>query len=222
MPASLGALVPQRPSPLSPWHSCRSRTAGGRARRRRRSSAAPGVRQRVDIREHVLARGGSATVCDIGAICAPNVSPSSAPRTPCLKFSSWRRRYQSSEPRELRRVELLVALALRRRGRPSRPRSSLRPAVALPTGRACVCANVGCVASHVCVRRPVRRRPAAAHREVADAAELLAEDSYVPGLRRREPQVRHEARHEVHLHAELRHGEVVQHVGRAQQHLARA
>ena len=52
---------------------------------------------------------------------------------------------------------------------------------------------------------------------MADAAELLAEHLVRPGHRRREPLIRYEARHEVHLHAELRHREVMEHVGRAQQ-----
>ena len=51
------------------------------------------------------------------------------------------------------------------------------------------------------------------------AAELLAEDLVRARLGRREPQVRDHARHQVHLHAELRHREVVQDVLRAQQHL---
>src|SRR3954453_3284277 len=61
----------------------------------------------------------------------------------------------------------------------------------------------------------------AAHRRVADAAELGAQDVEGAGPRRGEPEIGHEPRDHVHLRAELGHVEIVQHVDRAQQLLHR-
>ena len=61
----------------------------------------------------------------------------------------------------------------------------------------------------------------AAHEGVADAAELGAQHLERAGAGRGEPEVGDHARHHVHLGAELRHVEIVQHVDRAQQHLDR-
>ncbi len=54
-----------------------------------------------------------------------------------------------------------------------------------------------------------------------DAAELFAESVESPDPRRREPDVRDEARRHVHLRPELRHREVVQDVDRAEVYLDR-
>ena len=81
----------------------------------------------------------------------------------------------------------------------------------------------------LCERRLLRRpffelelfvyHDASSHREMRSAAELLAECVELAGAGRREPEVGDHARHHVHLHAKLRHSELMIHVLRAQQHL---
>ena len=59
------------------------------------------------------------------------------------------------------------------------------------------------------------------HREVPDAAQLLAIQVEGSCGGRSEPVARDQAGHQIHLDPELRHGEIVQHIERAQHHLAR-
>ena len=61
----------------------------------------------------------------------------------------------------------------------------------------------------------------AAHLWVSDAAELGAENLEAAGARRRQPEIGDHARHHVHLGAELRHVEIVDHIDRAQEDLHR-
>ena len=51
-----------------------------------------------------------------------------------------------------------------------------------------------------------------AHREMSDAAELFAQNVEAAGARRRQPYIRRHAGNQIHFNAELRHGEIVQHV----------
>ena len=115
MPARRGAFVPQRPCPSSPWHVEHVKYSA-----RPRSTSPPdnvtgaALFGSVAMYASTFSRvAGSATSCDIGAICGPNWSPIAVPRTPRLIVQQLPADVPGIEPGELRRVELLLALALR-------------------------------------------------------------------------------------------------------------
>ena len=83
------------------------------------------------------------------------------------------------------------------------------------------CANVCCSLSQAWIVVVVSTMTLPRMKEWPDAAKLGAEHLECPGSRRREPEIGDQARHHVHLGAELRHIEIVQDVDGAKQHLHR-
>ena len=155
--------------------------------------------RRHHLAEHVLLVRAAGSVLEVASAAAPgtsrpgrSVSVHSARRCP--------RRWRHGRP-------------CTPRTRPGRPRRRRQAGRASAQRSAAGRARSG-------RRRSSTTKPAA-HREVPDAAEFLAQQVERPRARGREPDVRDEARHHVHLDADLRHREVVQHVLGAQQHLDR-
>ena len=83
------------------------------------------------------------------------------------------------------------------------------------------CANVCCWSSQATIVLLGVDHDDATHQRMALAAKFGAQDLEGSGLGRREPEIGDRARDHVHLGAEFRHVEIMQHVDRAQQHLDR-
>ena len=168
----------QTPWPSAPWQAAQvtyvraPRSASPCTRRTRRV-----VRQRRDVGDDVARSPRRPSIdgerrhlrADTSSSCAP-------PRTPCLKLLQLPREVPGVLARELRRVQRLVALALRamaggahRERRLARRRIRRRPRLRSAQ------TSAGCASQASVVVGVVDHDPAA-HREVPDAAQFLAED----------------------------------------------
>ncbi len=164
----------------------------------------------------VASSSGSA----IAAIWVAMSLPGAPPRTPCWKLCTCRARYQLGRPASFGALSAWLPSACRP-WQAEQTANVAWPATRSAAGRACQLRECPLAGEPGLVGVGLVDDDPAAHGEVPHAAQFLAQDLELAGPGGRQPQVGDHARHHVHLHAELRHGEIVQDVLGPQQHLDR-
>ena len=221
MPASRGAFVDHEPWPVGAV-AVRRRSYSGSRRRPHRpawSSAAACQATSRCTRRRRRSSSSSSGPAIAHHLARDRRRPAPRRAVPCLKLCSCRARYQAGWPASFgafsawlpSRVDAVA-------GRADRKGCLAGSHVGGGSCRHAAIASAGRRA------RPGSRLPSSTTTRPRIAKCPMPHSSsqrisYSPALRRREPQVRDHARHQVHLDAELRHGEVVQDVLRSQQHL---